>query len=151
MNIILAAPLNNQAIQLEGAGNYVGAETKHLEALEMKLAGPLENPVAVAITRNGLGELYIKMGKLDEAQEQLEKAAFVRETWDNFDTACTRDNLGRLFETRGDSEKAIHWRTKGAPNHMICSHSDVSISISISISIYLPGIDGLPILQADGP
>ncbi|TVY27166.1 hypothetical protein LHYA1_G004691 [Lachnellula hyalina] len=137
MNIILAAPLNNQAIQLERAGNYVGAEAKYLEALEIKLAGPVEHLVSVAITRNGLGELYIKMGKLDEAQEQLEKAVFEREIeCENFDTACTRDSLGRLFETKGDFEKAIHWRTKGAPNYMFCSHFDVNISISISRIVY---------------
>lgn len=79
METFFAASLNNQAIELERVGNYVGAEAKHLEALHLKILGSGEYSIHVAITRNGLGELYIKMGKLDEAQEQLEKAVAVRE------------------------------------------------------------------------
>ncbi|TVY40418.1 hypothetical protein LOCC1_G005874 [Lachnellula occidentalis] len=134
MEFMLAAPLNNQAIQLERAGNFVGAEALHLEALELKLSSSIDNPIAVAITRNGLGELYTKMGRLDEAQEQLELAAAARELSFNFDTACTRDSLGRLFEVKGDFEKAVEWRTRGAPNQMICSHFDCPLSVKCQFS-----------------
>jgi hypothetical protein len=143
METFAAAGLNNEAIQLERAGNFVDAEAKHLEALCLKIRGSGEHSVPAAVTRNGLGELYIKMGKLDEAQEQLEQADHVREGkyhmrenispgtdceigLDNFDTACTRDNLGRVFEMKDDFEKVVEWRTKGGSNKMICSHFDVS-------------------------
>ncbi|TVY20778.1 hypothetical protein LARI1_G001816 [Lachnellula arida] len=145
MEIFLASSLNNEAIELERAGNYVGAEAKHLEALRLKIIGSGEHSIHVAFTRNGLGELYLKMGKLDDAQEQLEKAVAVREAaitdcgrdiieGDNFDTACSRDNMGRMFEMRGDFEKSVAWRTKGAPNHMICSYFDCPGSMSCQFS-----------------
>jgi len=45
---------------------------------------------------------------------------------DNLDTACTRDNLGRVWEMKGDLDKAIEWRTKGAANgKMVCSYYNV--------------------------
>lgn len=74
MEIFAASDLNNEAIRLEQAGDYVGAEKKHLEALELKKKSALGTHIGEALTENGLGELYLKMGKLDEAQKLLESA-----------------------------------------------------------------------------
>lgn len=78
MDIILAANLNNEANQLEAAEDYDGAERNHLEALELKQKSSFGNPIGIALTQNGLGELYLKMGKLDEAEKMLESAYHAR-------------------------------------------------------------------------
>lgn len=74
MDIIEAANLNNEAIALEAAGDYDGAEKKHLLALELKRNSACAKPHITAITENGLGELYLKMGKLDQAEKLLRSA-----------------------------------------------------------------------------
>lgn len=74
MDIIEAANLNNEALGLEAAGDYDGAEKRHLMALELKKNSVYAKPTIIAVTENGLGELYLKMGKLDQAQKMLESA-----------------------------------------------------------------------------
>lgn len=44
---------------------------------------------------------------------------------DDFDAACTRDNLGRLWEMKGDMLKARENRER-LPASMICGSFDVS-------------------------
>lgn len=78
MDLFVASELNNEAIRLEQAGDYDGAEKKHLEALELKKKAVLGNHIGIALTQNGLGELYLKMGKLDEAQKMLDSAYHAR-------------------------------------------------------------------------
>jgi tetratricopeptide (TPR) repeat protein len=78
METIIAAGLNNEALQLDDAGDYAGAERKHLEALRLKIQGNGEHSIQVALTKNGLGELYLKMGELDKAQNMLEGADAIR-------------------------------------------------------------------------
>ena len=73
-----AVSLNNEALQLEEMGDFAGAEKKHLEALRMKIIGSGEDSIPVALTKNGLGELYLKMGELDKAQKMLEESYAVR-------------------------------------------------------------------------
>jgi hypothetical protein len=46
----------------------------------------------------------------------------------DFDAACTRDNLGRLFEMKGDFSKSREWRTRVSET-MVCSHFDVSFLV----------------------
>ncbi|KAG4080217.1 hypothetical protein HA402_008288 [Bradysia odoriphaga] len=124
MDMFVASGLNNEALRLESDGNYAGAEKKHLEALDIKMNSPYGNPIGRALTQNGLGELYMKMGKLDQAQEMLEAAYKARSRNNDFDKSCTADNLGRLFEMKGNIKKAIEWRTANGPNQMICSNYD---------------------------
>lgn len=122
-----ASALNNEAGRFEASGNFTGAEQKHLEALRMKISTAGENSIPVALTKNALGELYLKMNELDKAQTMLEAAERVRSgiRGQEFDAACSRDNLGRLWEMKGQSEKAGNIRSKKA-DEMICSHFDVS-------------------------
>lgn len=72
MDIIVASDLNNEALQLESAGDFINAEKKHLQALALKKKSA--KPIGVALTENGLGELYLKMGKVDEAEKMLSSA-----------------------------------------------------------------------------
>lgn len=78
MDVIMAADINNEAMQLEMAGNYVEAEKKFVQALRMKEESDYSTPINIALSQNALAELYLKMGKLDEAQDLLEKAFAVR-------------------------------------------------------------------------
>lgn len=128
--LILAAGHNNEAGALERAGNFIGAEQKHRQALGLKITAAGEDSIPVALTKNALGELYLKMNKLDEAQTMLEAAERIRSgaRGQEFDAACSRDNLGRLWEMKGDAAKAAEWRSK-KENEMICSHFDVSFHI----------------------
>ena len=45
----------------------------------------------------------------------------------NFDTVCTWDNLGQLWEMRGDFTKAREARVKESLDMMICSYFNVSV------------------------
>jgi tetratricopeptide (TPR) repeat protein len=76
--IMDAVNLNNEAIQLEQMGSFEEAEKKYLESLALKKRATGENSTGVALTKNALGELYMKMGRLDEAQALLEHAEQIR-------------------------------------------------------------------------
>lgn len=59
--------------------------------------------LAVALSRNSLGELYMRIGRLDEAAET--NSVFAVEVRDNtephLDAAVSRENLGQLYEMKG--------------------------------------------------
>lgn len=63
---------------LERSGNLAGAEAKYIAALEAKIKGAGVNSSQAALSSNALGELYLKMGKLEEAKDLLEHAEKVR-------------------------------------------------------------------------
>jgi hypothetical protein len=46
--------------------------------------------------------------------------------FNDFDAACTRDNIGRLWEMKGDVSRARACRARN-PEKMICSSFSVSI------------------------
>lgn len=74
MEILQAADLNNQALNLESIGDYNGAEKKHLQALKIKRESPNGSKIGIGLTLNALGDLYLTMGRLDDAQKMLEEA-----------------------------------------------------------------------------
>ena len=76
--ILLASQLNNEANMLESSGNYTDAEKKHLEAIALKVAAAGQDSIQAALSKNALGELYLKMDRLDDAQKMLEDADRVR-------------------------------------------------------------------------
>lgn len=78
MDLMEAADLNNEALELESDGDYENAEKKHLAALDLKTKSAIKHPIGIALTKNGLGELYLKMGKFDQAEEMLKNAYEVR-------------------------------------------------------------------------
>ncbi|KAN0106357.1 hypothetical protein V8E51_009233 [Hyaloscypha variabilis] len=123
MNTFFAVDLNNEAIQLERAGKFPEAEAKYLEALRMKLGDPNPNYTSIGVTQNALGELYLLMAELEKAEEMLQAAACSRSGLNDFDAACTRDNLGRLWEMKGDFSKSRELRAE-YPDKMICSYFD---------------------------
>ena len=134
--VMQASQLNNQALILSNRGNYAGAEQLHLQALQMKLDAIGEFNITTALTRNALGELYLEMGRLDEAEDQLRRAVVVRTTSGNvFDAAVSVENLARVYEAKGDLTAALDTRLAYDPSNMVCGNYDVGIFSSTS-SIY---------------
>jgi tetratricopeptide (TPR) repeat protein len=120
--------LNNLALQAERSGDLLRAENLHLEALTIKERGSGSNPLSTAISQNALGELYIKLGRLDDAETYLKKAIAVRNhAGPAFDAAVSRDNLAQLYELRGDLKQAKEIRLYGAPDHLSCGYYHVTI------------------------
>ncbi|KAB8295241.1 hypothetical protein EYC80_007155 [Monilinia laxa] len=123
-----ASQLNNQANILESHGDFVGAEKLFLESLRLKIECTGEDSIQAALSKNALGELYMKLdGRWEDAKKMLEDADRVRSGFDDFDAACTRDNLGQLWEIKGDMVKARMAREK-LPDSMICSNFSCPLS-----------------------
>lgn len=121
--IISAAQLNNDALQAERNGDLVTAERLHLEALAIKEQHMGVNSVATALTRNALGELYMKLNRLDDAELNFRKAIEIRNSAGPlFDAAVSRENLAQLMEVRGDLKLAKDTRLVGDPDNMVCGH-----------------------------
>ncbi|OBZ78943.1 hypothetical protein A0H81_01107 [Grifola frondosa] len=113
--------LNNEAQRLVREGNFQAAELKHLRAIELKERGLGLDHITTALSWNAIGELYIKMGRLDEAEGYLQKALRVRSnSGPASDAAATRDNLARIYEIRGNLQAAKTMRLAGAPDKIAC-------------------------------
>jgi tetratricopeptide (TPR) repeat protein len=121
-----AANIGNQARWLSDQGDYAGAERLQLRALHLKLSVVDEHDTVIAITRNALGELYLKMGRLADAEEQLKKAVSVRlGAGPAFDAAVSIENLGRVYEAKGDFAEARGVRLSHPENIMVCGNYNV--------------------------
>ncbi|KAL4262912.1 MUB1/samB family protein [Pleurotus pulmonarius] len=118
--------LNTQAYQAQRAGNLEEAERLFLHTIELKERHSGPNSVTVATSRGMLGEVYLKMGKIEEAEYNLKKAMEVMSQTgaSSFNTAITRENLAQLAEMKGDMGEAKALRLGGAPNVMACANSE---------------------------
>ncbi|KAH9849734.1 hypothetical protein C2E23DRAFT_838269 [Lenzites betulinus] len=127
--------LNNEALQLERQGDLQGAERAHLEAIRVEEAGLGTDHFTTAVSYNGLGELYLKTAQLDKAEDYLNKALRVRtQSGPKSDLAVTRDNLGRLFEMKGDLKAARRIRLQGSPDNNIACGNYECAKLSNSLS-----------------
>ncbi|TFY67438.1 hypothetical protein EVG20_g3943 [Dentipellis fragilis] len=107
--------LHNQGYAFEAHGDFAKAEAAYLRAIDVKERGFGPGNTSTAVSQNALGELYIKMDKLSEAEEMLLRALKIRnEIGPQFDAAVTRENLGHLYEKQGDLLKAKDIRLQGA-------------------------------------
>ncbi|KAI0639427.1 hypothetical protein C8Q77DRAFT_1046295 [Trametes polyzona] len=124
MGLTDGVDLNNHALRLDRLGDLQGAEWAHLEAIRVKEAGLGVDHFTTAVSYNGLGELYLKINNIDKAEEFLNKALNVRtRSGPKADLAVTRDNLGRLYEMKGDLKAAQEVRLQGAPeNNIACGN-----------------------------
>ncbi|KAF4574293.1 hypothetical protein EYR40_005989 [Pleurotus pulmonarius] len=120
--------LNTQAYQAQRAGNLEEAERLFLHTIELKERHSGPNSVTVATSRGMLGEVYLKMGKIEEAEYNLKKAMEVMSQTgaSSFNTAITRENLAQLAEMKGDMGEAKALRLGGAPNVMACANSEIA-------------------------
>jgi len=106
-----ATQCNNQGLALRQSGQYDAAEQKYLRSLEIKLQHFGENSVNIALSHNALGELYISMNRLDDAERYLELAVAVRNAdGPAFDAAGSRENLAVVYEMRGNLVAAKQMR-----------------------------------------
>jgi len=120
--VLQATQLNNEALIAERNGDLSNAERLHLRALNIKINGRVGD-VGVALTQNALGELYLKMGNLDKAEEFLKKAVDVRNNQGNaFDAAVSRENLAQVYEARNDLKEALQTRMVGWPDKLACGN-----------------------------
>lgn len=123
--------LNNQAYQAKLRGDFPEAERLYLSAIDVKERHLGPNAITTALSRNALGEVYLQMGKMEEAEDNLTKVLAVRSAGGPpFDAAVTRENLAQLAEMKGQMSQAKALRLRGAPNTIVCANSDVSLNIS---------------------
>jgi len=118
-----ATCLQNEAMAHERAGDLTTAERLFIRAIQIRneAFGPGNN--YIAINQNSLGELYVKMGKLDEAEELYKAALETRDRMQAYyDAACTRENLAQLYEMKGDATAAKAMRRRGRPNRLVCGN-----------------------------
>lgn len=123
-----AANLNNRALQHSQNGDWSGAERMHLEALELKMQSMGPNAYSTSTTHSALGELYLKMNRLDEAEAQLHKAVTIRNVQPgpaSFDTAVSRESLAQVYEAKGDLKKAKETRLSAGKLNIACAHEKV--------------------------
>ncbi|KAG8952291.1 hypothetical protein FRC03_012181 [Tulasnella sp. 419] len=121
----LAEQLGQQAMMLSRSGDHSGAEQLHLQILQAKIVAFGPDSPEVALTRNSLGEEQLELGKLDEAEENLRKAAEIRNNNSRvgaFDAAVTRENLAHVLEARGDLEGAKEVRRSQGTQNIACSY-----------------------------
>lgn len=134
---IIGVQKNNQAVSALKRGDFARAEKLHKEALKLKVWGFGDESIQAAISYNGLGGTYLKMGpsKLDQAENSFKKALRIVD-YREFgglgkgsaqDAAMTRDNMAQLLEARGKMTEAKEMRLKGAKKgEIICGSIEVS-------------------------
>ncbi|KAI0532372.1 hypothetical protein GGR58DRAFT_490551 [Xylaria digitata] len=114
---------SNAASQRMKMGLYEESISLHREALTLKLQAYPESSVQVAVTYNGMGEAFLRAGRLDEDDEVLSKALEVRERDGTYmDAATTRENVGALREAQNRFQDARDVRLRGAEKGMVCSN-----------------------------
>lgn len=124
---------SSQAQRLAVMGLYDVAEPLHLRAIAAKerIAGC--SAVSIAISYNGLGSMYTRMGRLDEAKSYLEKALRIREEnqdCSELDAAVTRMYLAKVLEMQGNLVGAKKLRKLGWPKKMLCGNEGVHCCLS---------------------
>ena len=124
---------NNRAQQLMRLGRYEEAEQLHRQAIDVKERGLGTDHITTALSYNAIGETYIRMNRLDDAEMYLQKARNIREAsprpQDEIDAAVTRENIAVVYEMRGDLPRARQMRRVGSPNNMLCAYEKVSVSL----------------------
>lgn len=125
--VMKASELNNKAFGIvERNGDLATAEPLLLEAMTINEATHGIDHSTTALAYNALGELYVKMVRLDEAEPYLNKAIEIRNAKGLlFDAAVSRENLAQLYEARGNFVKAKGIRLLGAPDKLACGHYKV--------------------------
>jgi len=135
---------NNEGLALKGRGMYEAAEQKYLRALDLKLTHIGENTITTALSHNALGELYIAMNRLDDAEKHLELAVKIRNAdGPSFDAAASRENLATVYEMRGDLKAAKQMRK--STGKYACGNYDVCpIPRSLLIALKLITVSSVP-------
>lgn len=119
---------NNNGLALKESGQYQAAEQKYLRALDLKLKYIGENAITTALSHNALGELYIAMNRLDDAEKHLKIAIKIRNSdGPTFDAATSRENLATVYEMRGNLVAAKQMRK--STGVYACGNYDVCLTL----------------------
>jgi hypothetical protein len=101
---------------------------QYLRSLNLKLQHFGENAVTTSLSHNALGELYIAMNRLDDAERHLGLAVTIRNAeGPTFDAAVSRENLAVVCEMRGNLVAAKQMRKStgmyACSNYNVCHSS----------------------------
>ncbi|KAH9898435.1 hypothetical protein C8Q73DRAFT_401616 [Cubamyces lactineus] len=119
-----ALSLRSKARHMDARGNYHEAERLLLRALEIMEPRTPSSDTAVASLWNSLGEVYLHMGRLDDAERWLNKSLDVSVATRDFkEITNTRETLARVSQARSELLKAKALRMLGAPDDMRCGNS----------------------------
>lgn len=124
-----ASKLHNEGMRLHKARNYAAAEQCFLKAIAIrdKLWGP--GSTQAAVNQNALGETYVEMGRLDEAESLFQHVLGVYDQHEalrnHFDAAAVRESLAQVYEAKGDGPEARRTRARGLPDHIACGNYKV--------------------------
>jgi tetratricopeptide (TPR) repeat protein len=122
--------LSNQAQSLVRSGDLVGAERLHLQALDVKIKGFGFQSPQVASTLHSLAEVQIRLGKLNDAEQNLRSAVSMRASsskrHDLSEVAKSRELLAQILESSGDLSSAKNVRLAGQPEWIACGNSKVT-------------------------
>ena len=120
---------HQEAFQASERGDYATAERLWIEVLATKdavMTGGAESEGS-AMTRNAMGELYLKMGRYDDAEKMLKKAVSVREKVGTpLDAATSRENLAQVYAQKRNLALARETRVS-VPNSVVCGNYNVWI------------------------
>ncbi|OSD03468.1 hypothetical protein PYCCODRAFT_221620 [Trametes coccinea BRFM310] len=122
--LLEAHNLSLKARQLDARGHYQEAERLLLRALEVIESQTSTSNATVAALWNSLGEIYLHMGRLDDAERWLNKSLDVSVALRDFkEITTTRENLARVSQARSELLKAKALRMLGAPDDMRCGNN----------------------------
>ncbi|KAH9944414.1 uncharacterized protein BXZ73DRAFT_96903 [Epithele typhae] len=114
-----AASLSTKARQLGARGSYYEAERLFHQALELVSPSTPSTSPTFARLSNGLGETYLHMGRLDDAEQWFSKSLDVSVAIREFaEIASSRENLARVQRAKRELFKAKALRMLGAPDDM---------------------------------
>ncbi|KAI0639366.1 hypothetical protein C8Q77DRAFT_1080797 [Trametes polyzona] len=118
-----ALSLHSKARQLDARGNYSEAERLLHRALELVEPCTPSSDAIVAALWNSLGEVYLHMGRLDDAERWFSKSLDLSVAIRDFkEITTTRENLARVAKVRSELLKAKALRMLGAPDDMRCGN-----------------------------
>ncbi|KZV71339.1 hypothetical protein PENSPDRAFT_751889 [Peniophora sp. CONT] len=121
-----ASKLHNEGKRLQRAHNYAAAEQCYLRAIAIRDELWGMGSTQAAVNQVALAEMYVEMGKLDEAEWTFQHVLEVYDQHqalrDHFDAAAVRESLAQVYEAKGDGREARRVRARGLPNHLACGN-----------------------------
>ena len=79
-----------------------------------------------------ISDVYVKAGRLDDAEEAMRKACEMQENGTVDEGALARAQYAALKEVQGRMEEAKEIRLRGAQGRMVCANESVSVFSSSS-------------------
>ena len=102
----------------------------------LELVGPTTPSSSPTFSRltNSLGETYLHMGRLDDAEQWFTKSLDASAASRDFsEIAASRENLARVQRAKRELFKAKALRMLGAPNDMRCSNYRVRSRMFVAV------------------